>query len=74
MPETTPLLISVKQVAQLLSVSRQTVYNLHQTGTLGPLPVKLGRATRYNRNEIEDWINQGANISRRVWQARRQLK
>jgi excisionase family DNA binding protein len=43
-PKTRPLTLDVKQVAQLLSVSRRTVYRLLDAGQI-PKPMKLGSAT-----------------------------
>lgn len=53
-----PLLVSAREAAQLLSVSRSHFYKLHSSGRV-PLPVSLGRAVRWSRRELEDWVNAG---------------
>ena len=55
----TPLLINVEQAAALLGVGRSLFYSMHSSGTLGPLPIRLGRRVLWRRNELEDWINAG---------------
>ena len=61
------LLISAENSAQLLGIGRTLFYSMHSSGRLGPLPVKLGRRTLWNRKELEDWIE--ANCPpRHQWQ------
>jgi predicted DNA-binding transcriptional regulator AlpA len=52
----TPLLIGAAAVGALLSVSKRQVWNMHQTGALGPLPVKLGGRTLWRTADIEAWV------------------
>ncbi|HSW00316.1 MAG TPA: hypothetical protein VLI39_09105 [Sedimentisphaerales bacterium] len=54
---TMPLLLSASGVGKLLGVSVRTVWNLHQDGQLGPLPVRLRGATRWKSAEIESWVS-----------------
>lgn len=54
-----PPLVDVKAVAWMLSISVRQVWNMHQTGALGPLPVKLGTRTLWRKDEIEAWISAG---------------
>jgi len=55
-----PLALSVEAVAQLLDISPRHVWALHSSGRLGPLPVRFGRAVRWNRRELEEWLDAGA--------------
>lgn len=52
-----PLLLSASGVAKLLGVSVRTIWNMHQDGQLGPLPVRLRGATRWKSAEIESWVS-----------------
>ncbi len=56
-------------VAALLKVSRSFVQKLHDTGRL-PMPVRLGRAVRWRRDELLAWIDAGCP-SRDSWEAQR---
>jgi predicted DNA-binding transcriptional regulator AlpA len=52
----TPLLLSAAGVAKLLGVSTRTIWNMHQDGQLGPLPVSLRGSTRWKTEEILAWV------------------
>ncbi len=61
------LLISAENSARLLGIGRTLFYSMHSSGRLGPLPVKLGRRTLWNRKELEAWVE--ANCPpRHQWQ------
>lgn len=51
-------LMTIKEVAALLSCSTRTVYRLHDAGQI-PQAVRLGALVRWNRREIEQWIADG---------------
>lgn len=51
------LLIDIKETGQLLSCSRSAVYGLIRSGKLRPL--KIGRATRLSRSEVEAFATSG---------------
>jgi excisionase family DNA binding protein len=57
-PDGNGFLIDSKQVSQLLRVSRTTVYEMRTQGRL-PKPIQLGRAVRWNYEEIKQWVNAG---------------
>ena len=65
-----PLGVSAAEAAALLGVSESHFYSLHKTGRLGPLPVRMGRAVRWSRQELVDWFNAGSP-SRNRWLAMR---
>ena len=54
-----PLLIPASGVAQLLSVSTRQVWNMHATGMLGPLPIRLGGRTLWRAAELQAWVESG---------------
>jgi excisionase family DNA binding protein len=55
LPNVEPLLLDARAVAELLRVSAKTVQRLAAAGEL-PLPIRLGRAVRWSRQALEDWI------------------
>lgn len=57
--ELTQLGLSAQAVAKLLGVSTRHIWALHSSGRL-PKPFKLGRATRWDRRELERWMAAGA--------------
>jgi excisionase family DNA binding protein len=52
------LALSVDEVAAMLGISTRHVWKLHATQSL-PLPVRLGRAVRWNRAELVAWLDAG---------------
>jgi len=62
-----PLLLTASEVGALLGLGRSTVWQHHSAGRL-PLPVRIGRAVRWSRRELEDWIAAGAPARDR-WEA-----
>jgi len=58
MPETvTPLLLSRRNAAAVLSVSLATIENLIDRGELEP--VRIGRGVRIRRSDVEDLVKRG---------------
>ena len=53
-----PLLLTVDDVARLLSVSTRTVWRLLSKGEF-PEPVRLGKVVRWRLAEIQFWIDRG---------------
>ncbi len=51
--------LSAEEVAGALGISRAHVFKLHSSGRL-PRPVKLGRAVRWPRKDLEEWLAAGA--------------
>jgi excisionase family DNA binding protein len=62
------LLLSTEDAAKLIGVGRTHFYGMHSSGRLGPLPVRLGKRTLWNRTELENWVN-GCCVNREKWQA-----
>lgn len=53
-----PLLLSAPELARLLGVSVRTVRTLDTLGRL-PQPVRVGRAVRWSRQAVVEWIAGG---------------
>lgn len=62
----TPLLLDVKAVGTLLSVSRSTIYQMNNTGQLGPMPVALGCRKLWRYEELAAWVRAGCP-ARELW-------
>jgi len=59
--------LSADEVAEALGISRAHVWKLASAGRL-PRPVRLGRAVRWARKDLEEWLAAGAP-SRDRWEA-----
>ncbi len=64
-----PLLLDAKDAAALCGVSRSHWLAMHSQGKT-PSPVRMGRAVRWNRPELGDWIEAGCP-ARQQWLAMR---
>jgi len=53
-----PAMLTVHDVAGMLSCSARTVYRLTDSGRM-PRPVKLGALIRWPREAVTSWITQG---------------
>lgn len=70
---TTPaLLVDAKTAARLCGLGKTCWYALHASGRV-PMPIRLGRAVRWDRRELEAWASAGCP-SRERWQAIRGAK
>ncbi len=63
-PTPDPLLVDVHAVAQMLGCGWRLVYRLVDSGAM-PNKLKVGRLSRWNRAEIENWIANGCPPCRR---------
>jgi len=57
-------------LAAFLGISRATVWRLLAGGKL-PAPIRLGRAVRWDRWTVEEWLSAGAP-TREVWERMQQ--
>jgi len=57
--ENSPLLIDFKSVCALLSIGQTHFFNLREAGKFPIRPIRLGRAVRYDRRQVEQWIGAG---------------
>lgn len=62
-------LLTVKDVAAVLSVSQRQIWKLHSSGRL-PASVRLARSVRWRRNELERWLSAGCP-ARDKWETMR---
>jgi predicted DNA-binding transcriptional regulator AlpA len=63
-----PLLISDTVAAALAGISRAHLHRLRAAGKVGPAPVRLGRALRFDRTEWIAWIAAKCP-DRKTWEA-----
>lgn len=63
-----PLLIPDAEAAALCGIGRATWHRLRSAARIGPQPVRLGRAVRYRRAEVEKWVAAGCPDAR-TWAA-----
>ena len=56
--------MTVSEVAQYLRVNPQTVYRKVKAGELPTL--RIGRAIRFRRAELDAWLKEGASPNREV--------
>lgn len=66
-PETECLALPAAHVAKLLGISERHLWALNSSGWL-PRPVRFGRAVRWNRAELQAWLDAGAP-ERSTWEA-----
>ena len=59
-PASERLALSAAEVAKLLGISQRHLWAMHASGRLGPLPVRFGRAVRWNAAELAAWLDAGA--------------
>lgn len=60
----TQLLLDATEVAEMLSLNKKTFYHFLKSkgGETFPKPIKFGeRLSRWNRKEVEDWVNEMAS-------------
>lgn len=63
-------LLSVQEVAELLQVPVQTVYDWRVRG-VGPAPIRVGRYLRFDPADVSLWIQQRkAESQRGTWWSR----
>jgi predicted DNA-binding transcriptional regulator AlpA len=63
--------LSANDLSVVLNVSLSHIHALHRTARL-PLPVRLGRSTRWRKSEIEAWLAAGCPC-RAKWESIRKV-
>jgi excisionase family DNA binding protein len=58
-----PMLLSVTEVAHLMGVSRNMIWKLRSVGGI-PMPICVGRLTRWRLRDIQAWIEAGCPRSK----------
>lgn len=56
---TADTLLDRAALARRLNISTRHLDNLESAGRIGPMPIWLGKAKRFNPVEIERWISAG---------------
>lgn len=64
------LMVNRKQAAELLQLSTWTIDILKREGRM-PQPCRIGRAVRWNRDDLVAWVDAGCPSSRKVKDASR---
>jgi excisionase family DNA binding protein len=59
-PETT-LLLTAKELAAMLGISKRTLWRLLSAGKVSK-PVRFGRNTRWRVAEVKEWIDLGCPV------------
>ncbi|EPI0004157.1 helix-turn-helix transcriptional regulator [Escherichia coli] len=59
-----PKLLTVRQVLELLNISRGKLYKLLRNDPLFPRPIKLGWKLYFLPDEIDDFISQQRRVER----------
>jgi excisionase family DNA binding protein len=59
------LVLTRSDLAELLRTSERTLNRLNSTGRI-PMPFRLGGQLRWNREEVEAWVEAGMP-DRRAW-------
>lgn len=72
MTEHDTLLLDARDAATMCRLSKSTWHKLVASGK-APKPIKLGRSSRWNRGELEDWIAAGCP-ARYKWTITRNAK
>ncbi|WP_426194821.1 helix-turn-helix transcriptional regulator [Massilia sp. DWR3-1-1] len=49
-------LLTARELASLLSLKEQTIYNRHSTGASLPTAVKIGSRLRFRQSDVDAWI------------------
>ena len=65
-------LLSAKELAKMLSLSKRQIFRLNSCGKI-PRPLKIGGSVRFKQDEIADWLAAGAP-DRQTWVAMKQAK
>lgn len=60
-PMTGPLLVSIKQAAEMLSLSRSSIYLLIDSEQLSP--VRIGRSVRFTVAQLEQFVADRINAA-----------
>jgi excisionase family DNA binding protein len=49
-------LLTARELASLLSLKEQTIYNRHSTGGSLPTAIKIGSRLRFRQSDVDAWI------------------
>lgn len=61
-------LITIKEAAEMLSISAPRLYQLARAGVLpGGVQVRLGRQLRFDADALREWVRSGGQALRGGW-------
>ncbi|NLW83590.1 MAG: helix-turn-helix domain-containing protein [Phycisphaerae bacterium] len=55
------LLVDYKAVCAMLSVGKNAFFSMRQSGRFPIQPIRLGGSVRYNRRQVESWVESGCS-------------
>jgi len=61
-------LLSVKELAKMMMLSKRQIHRLNSCGKLGPTEIRIGGSLRFSAQECADWLAAGAP-NRKTWEA-----
>ena len=61
-----PLLVDVKAVCKMLSISRATYFSMKSAGRIAPQEIRFGKKILLRHAEIVDWVAAGCP-AKRMW-------
>ena len=67
------LLVSANDAAAMLGIGRSLLYSMASDGRLGITPIRFGKRTLYNVDELRRWVKAGAPCRKDWRKAREQL-
>lgn len=62
--------LKAAQAGRLLGIAQSTLFKMQKVDQFGPARLKLGRAVRYDRREVLDWMRAGCPPAAK-WRAMR---
>lgn len=62
-----PLLLTYRDVCQILNIGKNSFFTMRQTGRFPIQPIRLGGSVRYDRRQVERWIDAGCPVN---WKGR----
>ena len=62
-------LLSPKQLADMLGVSEQTIYNRHSTRGDLPQAIKIGRLVKFDLKDVNIWLENKKNTKKTLFVA-----
>ena len=66
-------LLSAKELAKMLSLSKRQIFRLDSCGKLGVTKLRIGGSVRFQQDEVANWLAAGAP-DRKTWQAMQQAE
>ena len=55
---TNRLLVTANEIAEMVGVSSRTIWRWDSSGKV-PKPIRIGKAVRWRRQDIDEWVKDG---------------